>query len=334
MPQGMYWAYPQPPANIQTGDLIINSPIGRDVRKYSYRDDMRTWQGFLFTTKKINGVEYILTPVEFAWSEDIINKYVTRDINLATSDGKLALNRPVGKKAYLHGISYSLYDYHQLVPRYLEPNECPNNQQYHTAYYPQINENLYSVIIAKKAYPSQNDDFLYITNLNLQGNKNYMTYDYGTPFKLNAANFRDMHTLFDLNYSNKTAPRSNVLWGMLPMDWYHNHFDIQIIGVDNNTNVKYIWHNKGYVDINDSNTTNHSFATLNEEIVPQIFNEINKPIDDDIDQLLLKVKYPYIYVPLKVDEDYLPGISGIALPMGNYTIFKLPVKIELSILYY
>lgn len=337
MPQGMYWAYPTPPATIQTGDLIIQTSIERDIHKYSFRNDLRQWQGFLFTKAKLpfdtgNGIvyrDYILTPVEFSWTPDVIEGFTKQTMGLASFNGYLPLNRPVGKKAYLHGISFSIYDHHQLVPRLLDPLQCPYNIQYEYAFYPALNKTLYSAIIGMKGYPDETEDFLYEKYLD---DKAYSTYDYGSPFKVNAT-YRDNHYIKEYLYSNRTSPRSNVPYGMLPMDTYHNHFDMSIMGVnDLYEEVKFVWNNKGFVNPNATITTNHSLSLLHEEMTPQVFNEINLLIDDNITKLRLDVFYPYLWVFLQKNRDYIPFVNN-TITSGLGTIFKLPVKIDLSIIY-
>ena len=330
MPQGMYWAYPSPPANIQTGDISIQTSIERDTHKYSYRDDLRSWQGFMFTIQKIGNIEYVCIPVEFGINNNIINKFTYQELRLAS--GNLLLQRPANKKAYLHGISYSVYDYHQIVPRLLPVEQCPNYSQYTDAYYPQINETIYSAIVGIKGYPSQEEDFLYLGNLS-NGIK-YATYDMASPFRLNPAKYRDAHFISEHNYSNKTAPRSNVMYGMLPMDYYHNHFDISLMGLNNlGQEVKWLWNNKGFVYPNSNVITNHSFGILHEEIIPQIFNEINLLIDDNITNIKVNINRPYLWIPVQINETYDPRTNFLSTHPSQ-TIFKLPVKVELSILYY
>lgn len=338
MPQGMYWAYPTPPASISTGDLIIQTSIERDVHKYSFRNDLRQWQGFLFTKAKLpfdtgNGIiyrDYILTPVDFSWTPDVIEAFTKQTMGLASYGGRIHLNRPSGKKAYLHGISFSIYDHHQLVPRLLDPLQCPNTIQYEYVFYPFLNKTLYSAIIGVKGYPDENEDFLYSKYLN---NKYYSTYEYGSPFKLNAAMYRDAHFIQEFIHSNRTNPRSNVPYGMLPMDTYHNHFDMSIMGEDNlGQEVKFIWNNKGFVNPNATVNTNHSLTLLHEEMTPQVFNEINLLIDDNITDLRLDVFYPYLWEILQKNENYIP-FSDAVTTNGLYTIFKLPVKVDLSIIY-
>jgi hypothetical protein len=325
MPIGMYWAYPNQPVNM--GDVNINFSIERDVHKYSYRDDLRFWQGFKFTIQTIEGQEYICTPVENAWSPTAIANFTKTTMNLAS--GKIHLQRPVNKKAYLHGISYAIYDYHQLVPRFLPPELCPSSGQFYDAYYNDTNETLFSVIVGKLGYPNEDPDFNYIKYLN-DGIK-YATFDYALPF-MNQHRYRDFHTLQMLNYTKNTAPRSNVLYGMLPMDYYHNHFDMTLIGYDINGNVvKNIWDNKK--EPNSGVISKHSFEILHEEIVPQIFNDINLLIDDNITDVELVVYRPYFWISLQPNSTYNP-LNGTELPMGNQTIFRLPVKVETSILYY
>lgn len=330
MPVGMYWAYPNQPVNLGNVNIDhIDPSIQRDVHKYSYRDDLRFWQGFKFTTQTIGGQKYICTPVEYAWTPTAIENFTKTTMNLAS--GKIHIQRPIEKKAYLHGISFSIYDYHQLVPRFLPSEQCPSPSysQYCDAYYNDTNETLPSVIVGRLSYPSQDPDFAYIMNL-IDGTK-YATFDYALPFMHQNRN-RDVHTLEMINYTRNTAPRSNVLYGMLPMDYYHNHFDMTLIGYDINGNVvKNIWDNKK--EPNSSVVSKHSFGMLHEEIVPQIFNDINILIDDNITDVELVVYRPYFWISLQPNSTYNP-LSGTALPMANQTIFRLPVKVETSILYY
>jgi len=349
----LHYSAPQPPASISTGDLVLNSDIGKDVRKFSFRDDLETWQGFEFAIKRVQTgnqmipyYDIITCPVAEMMTQDDLNDFATTKLSVdfkGKNVGGIIIDPPANKKAYLHSISYSAYDHHQIVPLILQDEDCPPfpvefYNSYGEAWYARLKKSFYSFGVGKKAYGSEPTDFIYYAKRGKwdakPDAKKYTTYDFPSLIKPRTGTNRFKHYVAEMLYSNKKAPNSPNHFGMLSQDWAFNKFDIQIKAMDATNNLlQYVWDNRGKRLPTDTNNIAHSYSDDYDEFIPSVWNEINKEIDPNTYLLQVNVQRPYFFVPIQLQYNKLPFEDGVSVTRGLYTPFRLPIKVDISIIY-
>jgi|GEM_PF-6345366 len=238
-------------------------------------------------------------------------------------------------KAYLHSISYSAYDFNEMIPKLAIPDA-----------------NIGDRIEADKFDVGVNGLRLNATPLAIDAIHTIVKSDYITTahypvYHDNLQRRQDELAVMDL--LGQGAPRSSIRGGMLPGDFYMNNFYLHIKGFtattpdfeDPGSTYESIWElpedNQSYGVNNDLNESDLSGST--DLIMPGITNELDIEIPETVKWLAVDVAGPgWRHGAFDIERNAYPNsmyksvAKAIGSPVGNFfTFVQMPVKIQIDL---
>lgn len=329
------------------GSVIVTQEVGKNFTRFSARDSFRNFQPFPLAFKKIGTSDIITCAINS--DDDFYKRFATSNLgrNLDSSGYTeiFPLSRPSLKSAYLHSLAFGVYDAHQIVPMLVTEGDLPagvislQSNNYETS---NGLEESNGYVVGYLPYPSAPRDLNYYGVYNPSDSSRtvrYASYEYAFPFNpFSVPLITRWAKQHEMLWSGKTAPRSGITFGMLPNDWFANNFEITIYGERADNSKKIIWDNHGRTTFEDANQA-HSYSKTNDEFVPANYNEINRLIDADIVNLFVMITRPFFYVPVQASPIYKPvslatdGTLNSNNPVDIWTVAKMPVKVDFTVLY-
>lgn len=262
-------------------------------------------------------------------------------------------------KAYLHTLSYSAYDFNEMIP-YLDIIAICED-----IFVESDPEGGWGIddLIVEDAFGSGYDGLI-IGKYEIEGGlhyypfRNYTTADY--PLIINTNSFSNLkgkraNELAVIDKLSQSAPCSSIFRGMLPSDWMANNFGITIGGhtgetiAEDSAPTSIIWDSRNRESFADTLNYAQSFGegvvVGYDSFFPAVNNEIDIEIPDDVNYLFVDVRGPGWYHGIDIvnhglsyNTDPVKGWLAIEdessyrgpLPIP-ITIVKMPVKIHIAL---
>lgn len=233
----------QPQINV--GDLQVTLPPSEIVREYEQfllADDLSKFSPVAIKALSVGVEQYRwhllavqglttkmdLTPFKRRLLANLGQPYLSNPSN--TTDKKMIkLNRPVGKKAYLHAVSYAAYDYNTMIPRldqatYGDVEALFVDDAFGTG------ATQKGIPIGQTMSASSPESDLINVGASFVGRSTTVTTAH---YPLHSTgNTQRQDELKVMEILNQSAPRSSVRFGMLPTDYFINNFELTIGGFE------------------------------------------------------------------------------------------------------
>lgn len=388
-----YTAPYQPPPTInidpdQAININLTQSPKRMYQQFLLSDDTRYWHSIpkkqITLPANINGytvdgaidaivIPYVpLSSFNPSWfdTEDLNRRLFLNTLqSFGTTDGDkmpIKIDRPMVSdgeggtkpaKAYLHTLSYSAYDYNEMIP-YVDIIEICEDIFVETD---PVGGWSIDELILTDAFGTGYDGII-IGKYKTEGGiyyypfRNYTTADY--PLIINTNIYSNLYgkranELAIIDKLAQSAPCSSIYRGMLPSDWMANNFGITIGGhtgiaiAEDSIPSTIIWDSRNRETFVDTLNYAQSFGEGNvvgyDSFFPAVNNEIDIEIPDDINYIFVDIRGPGWYHGIDIVNH---GHSLISDPVKGWlytdneeeykralpvTIVQMPVKVHLAI---
>lgn len=347
------YTYPRKPASLSTGNITVNVPpevVEKNYDQFLLYDNFVDWKTI---PAKIKTVQYgtvgnylnldcIMIPAvptglnaadafEYFKRRLILNNDAAQN---GITDGHkrhIPIVRPVGKKAYLHSISWAAYDFNTFRPFILnELSGYTIDGAPIQLTYPNEFGDLTGMIIcvAPPVNPLQSWWEKYT-------NFTYSTADYAIPM-LDADNayLASRHTLIP-NLTGQTGLRSQFINGLLASDLLPSNFKLDVglhdgTGmVDDMANLDQVPQATLFSTNLESAENNQSRSDIHHVQIPQVINDMDILIPDTYNWLITDVEGMGWFIQI-CDEDEVPSAVN---PACFYTPVFMPMAVSITIRY-
>jgi hypothetical protein len=335
--------------DINIGDLQVIQKVEKNYDSFHLYDDLETFQPIpakkVFVSTTFNGMPFgayfWVIPMIFNGDD---KKIFRRRLNLnndiaetGISTNKqryIPINRPSGKKAYLHSVSWSAHDYNVAYPYYLQ-SEIEDWANFYlengVADLGLWRENQFGDLYGHIVALAINSQSSYPELLQKFPNYGYSTSDFAMPFFTSNNFLRDQFFFRPNTKFNKTGVKSSFVGGLL-QDIFPNGVNVTIgghsgggfaDGMQLNHSPEAIIFSTNDDDLNQSHNSRDWVNT------PNIINEIDTLIPDNINHLLLDVEgfNWFLNVTIESDEPYKRDHINFT------TIVQMPLSVDVVIRY-
>lgn len=235
---------------INVGDLQVTMPpseVKRDYEQFLLADDIKKFSPIAMKPLSVGFESYkwhILTAVGLTTGFDLspfkrrlmanVGKNYFSNVANTTDRKMIKINRPEGKKAYLHAVSYAMYDYNTMIPKVTADT--------YGDVISMLIDNAFGTGASQKGLPvglpmsaSSADSEMIDVEAAFAMRSETITSAHYPIFRRGSTSRQD--ELRVMEYLNQSAPRSSVRFGMLPTDYFINNFELTIGGFEDPTSV-------------------------------------------------------------------------------------------------
>lgn len=318
------------------GTVVANQDPARLHERFLLTDNMQTFQAIPKKQVGQNAYIPVTNSINVAnWHRFKRRLYLNQRGTFGTGELNkkfIPITRPsANHKAYLHAITYTAYDFNEMLPRVTAQDKA-------------------SLIVADvfgdgiDGLKVNNTVMLdnEIRNASIPKSSYFSSADYPVYRDQTLAERSEEVALMER--LGQSAPRSSIRFGMLPGDWLMNNFNCQILGIGGTPNFETV--NSGFTKVWELPSINSSYpASINADvsndtdmIIPGITNEIDIEIPEGLNWLAVEVwgaGWRHGAFDDEVNEMYRLSAKGVfPASQSYYTYVQMPVKVQIDIRYW